>query len=357
MIKLVYHKPGTAPASLEVEGSAESLPPVISMIRYDASFYEEMTCRNATEALAGIDPSKRNWINVDGLHDTETIRLLASHFGLSPLQIEDIVTTQRPKTELLDGGIFLVTTMIYPEKETELGVEVEQLSMFFNRNTVLTFQSENGRDPFDGVRARLAREGTMVRRSDSDFLAYALLDNAIDHFFPVLEMIGNESESLEETLMHNPTKAALKELFQNKRVLLEIRRLSWPLREVIGILLRDESGTVSDATKVFLRDCNDHLTQVIDITESFRDLTAGLMDVYHSSLGFRTNEIMRVLTLVSTFFIPLTFLAGVYGMNFCTESPYNMPELHWRYGYAAFWCVAVLIGAGMFVFFRKKKWL
>jgi len=231
------------------------------------------------------------------------------------------------------------------------------LSMFFNRNTVLTFQSENGRDPFDGVRARLAREGTMVRRSDSDFLAYALLDNAIDHFFPVLEMIGNESESLEETLMHNPTKAALKELFQNKRVLLEIRRLSWPLREVIGILLRDESGTVSDATKVFLRDCNDHLTQVIDITESFRDLTAGLMDVYHSSLGFRTNEIMRVLTLVSTFFIPLTFLAGVYGMNFCTESPWNMPELHWRYGYMAFWCVAVLIGAGMFVFFRKKKWL
>lgn len=357
MIKLVYHKPGTAPASLEVEGSGESLPPVITMIRYDVSSYEEITCSDAAEAIVRIDPSKRNWINVDGLHDTGTIRLLASHFGLSPLQIEDIVTTQRPKTEFLDGGIFLVTTLIYRERQTELGVEVEQLSMFFNRNAVLTFQSENGRDPFDGVRARLAREGTIVRRSDSDFLAYALLDNAIDHFFPVLEMIGSESESLEETLIHNPTKAALKELFQNKRVLLEIRRLSWPLREVIGTLLRDESGTVSDSTKVFLRDCNDHLTQVIDITESFRDLTAGLMDVYHSSLGFRTNEIMRVLTLVSTFFIPLTFLAGVYGMNFSTESPWNMPELHSRYGYPVFWFIALLIGAGMFVFFRKKKWL
>lgn len=357
MIKLVYHKPGTAPASLEVEGSGESLPPVISMIRYDVSSYEEITCRDAAEAIKALDPSKRNWINVDGLHDTGTIRLLASHFGLSPLQIEDIVTTQRPKTEVLDEGIFLVTTMIYRNGESQLGVEVEQLSMFFNRNTVLTFQSENGRDPFDGVRARLAREGTMVRKSDSDFLAYALLDNAIDHFFPVLEMIGNESETLEETLFHNPTKAALKELFQNKRVLLEIRRLSWPLREVIGTLLRDDSGTVSDTTKVFLRDCNDHLTQVIDITESFRDLTAGLMDVYHSSLGFRTNEIMRVLTLVSTFFIPLTFLAGVYGMNFSTESRWNMPELHWTYGYPAFWSVAVLIGAGMFVFFRRKKWL
>jgi magnesium transporter len=357
MIKLVYHKPGTAPASLEVEGSGESLPPVISMIRYDASSYEEITCRDAAEAIAAIDPSKRNWVNVDGLHDTETIRLLASHFGLSPLQIEDIVTTQRPKIEALDEGIFLVTTMIYCERESELGAEVEQLSMFFDRNTVLTFQSENGRDPFDGVRARLAREGTIVRKSDADFLAYALLDNVIDHFFPVLEMIGNESESLEEILIHNPTKAALKELFQNKRILLEIRRLSWPLREVIGSLLRNDSGTVSDNTKVFLRDCNDHLTQVIDITESFRDLTTGLMDVYHSSLSFRTNEIMRVLTLVSTFFIPLTFLAGVYGMNFSTESPWNIPELHWHYGYPVFWGIAVLIGAGMLIFFRRKKWL
>jgi magnesium transporter len=357
MIKIVYHKPGTAPATLEVQGSGESLPPVISIIRYDATSYEETSCRDAAEAIAAIDPSKRNWINVDGYHDTETIRVLASHFGLSPLQIEDIVTTQRPKAEVLDSGIFLVTTMIYRESESELGAKVEQLSMYFNRNIVLTFQSESGQDPFDGVRARLTREGTMVRKSDSDFLAYALLDNAIDHFFPVLEMIGTESEVLEETLIHNPTKSALKELFQNKRVLLETRRLSWPLREVIGTLLRDESGTVSDATKVFLRDCNDHLTQVIDITESFRDLTAGLMDVYHSSLGFRTNEIMRVLTLVSTFFIPLTFLAGVYGMNFSTESPWNMPELHWRFGYIAFWCIAVLIGIGMFVFFRRKKWL
>jgi magnesium transporter len=357
MIKLVYHKPGTAPASLEVEGSGESLPPVISLIRYDASSYEEITCRDAGEAIALIDPSKKNWINVDGYHDTKTISSLASHFGLSPLQVEDIVTTQRPKAEVLEDGIFLATTIIYSQHESELGAEVEQLSMYFNRNVVLTFQSEKGIDPFEGVRGRLSREGTMVRKADGDFLAYALLDNGIDHFFPVLEMIGNESESLEEILIHNPTKAALKELFQNKRVLLEIRRLSWPLREVIGTLLRDDSGTVSDATKVFLRDCLDHLTQVIDITESFRDLTAGLMDIYHSSLSFRTNEIIRVLTLVSTFFIPLTFLAGVYGMNFSTESPWNMPELHWRFGYVAFWGLALLVGGGMFVFFRKKNWL
>lgn len=357
MIRLVYHKPGTAPASLQIEGNWETKPPEISMIQYDADSYTEIRCANTSEAILALDPVRNNWINVDGLNDTETVRVLASHFGLSPLMIEDIVTTQRPKLETLDEGIFLTTTMIYPDSERDLGVEVEQLSMFFNRNTVLTFQSENGKDPFTGVRKRIAQQGTIIRKSAADFLAYALLDNVIDHFFPVLEMIGNESEVMEETLMRNPTKAALKDLFQNKRVLLEMRRLAWPFREVIGHLIRDDSGIVQSSTLVYLRDCNDHLTQVIDISESFRDLTAGLMDIYHSSLGFRTNEIVRVLTLVSTFFMPLTFLAGVYGMNFHSDSPYNMPELSWRYGYPAFWAVSLLLSLGMFFFFRRKKWL
>ena len=357
MIKLVYHKPGTAPASLQIEGNRETQPPKISMIQYDSGSYTEIRCANAAEAILALDPARKNWINVDGLNDTENVRVLASHFGLSPLMIEDIVTTQRPKLETLDEGIFLITTMIYPDSEQDLGVEVEQLSMFFNLNTVLTFQSENGKDPFTGVRKRLAQQGTIVRKSASDFLAYALLDNVIDHFFPVLEMIGNESEVMEETLMKSPTKAALKDLFQNKRVLLEMRRLAWPLREVIAHLIRDESGIIQSSTIVYLRDCNDHLTQVIDISESFRDLTAGLMDIYHSSLGFRTNEIVRVLTLVSTFFMPLTFLAGVYGMNFHPDSPYNMPELSWRYGYPAFWSVSLLLSLGMFFFFRRRKWL
>jgi len=357
MIRLIYHKPGTAPASLQIEGSGETKPPEISLIQYDAASYSEISCANAKEALLALDPAKNNWINVDGLYDTETVRILASHFGLNPLMIEDIVTTQRPKLEMLDEGIFLTTTMLYPCEKQDLGVEVEQLSMFFNRNTILTFQSENGHDPFTGVRKRIAQQGTMIRKSAADFLAYALLDNVIDHLFPVLEMIGNESEVMEEALMKNPTKGALKELFQNKRVLLEIRRLAWPFREVIGHLIHDDSGVVQTSTVVYLRDCNDHLTQVIDISESFRDLTAGLMDIYHSSLGFRTNEIVRVLTLVSTFFMPLTFLAGVYGMNFHAPGPWNMPELDWRYGYLAFWGVSILLCIGMFVFFRRKKWL
>lgn len=357
MIKLVYHKPGTSPASLQIEGDMEKLPPRISLIRYDAGSYSATGCANAAEAILALDPAKINWINVDGLHDTETVRVLAGHFGLNPLMIEDIVTTQRPKLERIDEGIFLITTMIYANPERELGVDVEQLSLFFNRNTVLTFQSENKGDPFTGVRKRLTMQGTVIRRSAADYLAYALLDNVIDHCFPVLEMTGNELERMEDTLIRNPTKAALKDLFQNKRILLEMRRLAWPFREVIGHLISDDSGVVQHQTLVYLRDCNDHLTQVIDITESLRDLTAGLMDVYHSSLGFRTNEIVRVLTLVSTFFMPLTFLAGVYGMNFHPDSPFNMPELAWRYGYPAFWAVSLLICTGMFVFFRRKKWI
>lgn len=357
MIKLVYHKPGTAPASLQVEGSTETLPPQISLISYDIDSYTEIRCANAKEALQAIDPTRKNWINMDGLYDTESISMLASHFGLSPLMIEDIVTTQRPKLETLDDGMFLTTTMIYPNPQQELGVEVEQLSMFFNERTVLTFQSENKTDPFTGVRKRLAQQGTIVRKSAADFLAYALLDNVIDHFFPVLEMIGNESELMEESLLKSPTKSALKDLFQNKRILLEMRRLAWPLREVINHLIRDESGVVQPTTLIYLKDCNDHLTQVIDICESFRDLTAGLMDVYHSSLGFRTNEIVRVLTIVSTFFMPLTFLAGIYGMNFHAPGPWNMPELDWRYGYPAFWSVSILLCISMFIFFRRKKWL
>lgn len=357
MIKLVYHKPGTAPASLQIEGSTETLPSVITLIRYDAESCTTIRCATADEAIQELDPSKNNWINVDGLRDTGTVRVLAGHFGLNPLMIEDIVTTQRPKMETLKEGVFLTTTMIYPNAQRSLGVEVEQLSMFFNRNSVVTFQTEKGSDPFTGVRKRLNQEGTIIRRSEADFLAYALLDNVIDHFFPVLELIGNDLETMEETLIHNPTKSTLKELFQNKRVLLEMRRLAWPFREVIGHLINDDSGFVRNTTVAYLRDCNDHLTQLIDISESLRDLTAALMDIYHSSLGLRTNEIVRVLTLVSTFFMPLTFLAGVYGMNFHPVSPYSMPELDWRYGYPAFWAVSLLICTGMFVFFRRKKWI
>lgn len=357
MIRMICHKPGQAPSSRESGRHEEPEPTKITFIRYDADSLEEFLCDNSAEAIERILPERINWINMEGLQDTGTITTLCRHFGMNPLMIEDILTTQRSKVEILDQGILVITSMIYPDGREDAGVEVEQLSMFFNGNTVMTFQSGNKKDPFEPVRKRLSREGSLLRKSRGDFLAYALLDSIIDQFFPVLEMIGTDSEKLEEALIRNPTKSALRELFQNKRVLLEIRRMAWPLREVLGHLMREETPFVEDSTRMYLKDCNDHVTQAIDICESFRDLTAGLMEIYHSSLGFRTNEIIRVLTLVSTFFIPLTFLAGVYGMNFSTESPLNMPELHWRYGYLGFWGVVFATALGMFIFFRKNKWL
>lgn len=356
MIKLTYLKPGTSPGALQIEGGTKGAPPKITLCTYDISTFEEVICDDASDAIRRMDPSKNNWIDVNGLADIETVRVLGTHFNLSPLVMEDILTSQRPKMEHLDEGIFLITSMvrIHPEKEGE--VEIEQLSLFFGKNYVVTFQPEQSRDSFDEVRRRLRMEGTLIRKYGPDFLTYTLLDTVVDHYFPVLEMIGDDTELIEEALVERPSRNTLKDLFHYKRVLLEMRRGAWPQREVFSHLMHEEKGLVCDQTRTYLRDCYEHITQIIDIIENYRDLTTGLMDVYHSSLSFRTNEIMRVLTLVSTFFMPLTFLAGVYGMNF-HDGPYNMPELTWRFGYPVFWVVALLICLGMFIFFRRKKWL
>lgn len=356
MIKLTYLKPGTSPSALEIEGGTTAKPPKITLCTYDTSSFEEVVCENAADAIRRLDPSKNNWIDVDGLADVETVRLLGTQFQLSSLIMEDILTSQRPKMEHMENGIFLITSMVRNCEEKQGLVEIEQLSLFFGKNHVVTFQQEQSRDSFFEVRRRLRMEGTLIRKYGPDFLTYTLLDTVVDHYFPVLEMIGDETETIEEELVERPCRNTLKELFHYKRILLEMRRGAWPQREVFSHLMHEEKGLVSEQTRAYLRDCYEHITQIIDIIENYRDLTSGLMDVYHSSLSFRTNEIMRVLTLVSTFFMPLTFLAGVYGMNF-HDGPYNMPELTWPYGYPAFWLLSLTISGCMFVFFRRKKWL
>ena len=359
MIKLTYLTPGTSPAALQIEGYLETTDTKsskITLCKYDTSFFEEVICENVADAIQRMDLAKNNWIDVDGLADIATVRTLGEHFGLSSLIMEDILTSQRPKMEHLDEGIFLITSMVRINPEQEGAVEIEQLSLFFGKNYVVTFQQEQSRDSFFEVRRRLRMEASMIRKFGPDFLTYALLDTVVDHYFPVLEMIGDETEVIEEALIERPSRTALKDLFHYKRVLLEMRRGAWPQREVFSHLIHEEKGLVCELTRIYLRDCYEHITQIIDIIENYRDLTSGLMDVYHSSLSFRTNEIMRVLTLVSTFFMPLTFLAGVYGMNF-HDGPYNMPELTCTYGYPAFWVAALLICISMFLFFRRKKWL
>lgn len=355
MIKVNYHPPGTPPATLlPREGGASTS--TIGLIQYDAESILEADFDTFEELLQKYDPKKVNWINIDGLGNIDFLKKLGEHFQIHPLALEDVLnTSQRPKVEHFTTHFFIVSEMIYFNEESELSFE--QLSMFLGDSFLLTLQEEHGHDVFEAVRARLRAGRGYARRMKADYLAYALLDAMVDHIFPVLESVGDSIEAVEEELLDKPTRACLRKLYEAKRLLLQLRRASWPQREIFNTLIRDDTGLVTRETQIFLRDCYDHTSQIIDIIESYRDLTAGLMDLYLSSLGFRTNEIMRVLTIVSVMFIPLTFLAGVYGMNFNLDDKWNMPELRWPFGYVYFWCVCLSIVGGMLIFFKKKKWL
>ncbi len=356
MIRLKYHAPGTPPATLEKPGGVVSKPSTITLVQYDAEVILETQIDSFEELQNRFDPGKVNWINVDGLGDVELLKKLAVRFNIHPLSMEDVMnTTQRPKVEQFADHIFVVSEMIYPEKGGR--VTIEQLSVFLGKDYVLTIQEEDGHDVFAQVRGRLRSARGYSRRMGPDYLCYALLDATVDQFFPILEGVGDSVEEVESDLLEKPSKETLRRLYDDKRLLLQLRRAAWPQREIFGALIRDDAELITKETRVFLRDCYDHSTQIIDIIESYRDLAAGLMDIYLSSLGFRTNEIMRILTLVSVFFIPLTFLAGVYGMNFDTDFPLNMPELKWKFGYLFFWGISLCVVIFMYLFFKRKKWL
>lgn len=355
MIRINYKPAGTPPATLlPREGSRARAK--ISLIQYDQESILEAEFDSFAELVAKLDPAKVNWINIDGLGDIDLLRQLGDHFQIHPLALEDVLNTaQRPKIERFATHFFIVSEMIYFDQADELSFE--QVSLFLGDHYVITLQEEQGHDVFDHVRERLRSGRGYSRKMKADYLAYALLDATVDQIFPVLESVGDSIEEVEEELLERPTRGPLKKLYEAKRLLLHLRRAAWPHREIFNTLIRDDTGLVGRETQIFLRDCYDHTTQIIDIIESYRDLNAGLMDLYLSSLGFRTNEIMRVLTVVSVMFIPLTFLAGVYGMNFNTAEKWNMPELNWPFGYVAFWSLSLLIVGTMALVFKRKKWL
>jgi magnesium transporter len=356
MIRIKYHAPGTPPATLEKPDGDPSRPSEIFLIQYDAETIFEGRFETFEELMERYDPTKVNWINIDGLGSTDLLRKMSERFSIHPLAMEDVLnTTQRPKVERYADQYFIISEMIYQEKERR--ITVEQLSLFLGESYVLTLQEECGHDVFEAVRARLRSGRGYARKMKADYLAYALLDATVDQFFPILEKVGDGIEDIEEELLSKPTKETLKKLYEGKRLLMQLRRAAWPQREIFSTLMRDDSGLVCEETQVFLRDCYDHTTQIIDILENFRDLAAGLMDVYLSSLGFRTNEIMRVLTVISSIFIPLTFIAGVYGMNFNTDHPLNMPELNWPFGYLLCLGLMASIAIGMVMYFKRKHWL
>jgi magnesium transporter len=252
--------------------------------------------------------------------------------------------------EQYDDYLFIVAKMIYFDKNKEIGAE--QVSMFLGNTFLITLQEEADFDVFEPVRARIRSGKGRIRKAGSDYLAYALLDSIIDHYFPVLESIGAEIDAIEDELVDNPLLRPVGSLHEHKRTLTQIRRMVWPLRDVTNLLLHEDPGLIRPETKVYLRDCYDHSVQLMDVVESYRDVLSGLTEIHISSIGLRTNEIMRVLTVISAIFIPLTFMAGVYGMNFA-----HMPELAWRYGYFVCLAMMLIIAVGQIVYFKKRRWL
>jgi len=292
-----------------------------------------------------------SWVNMDGLHDVDMIRDLGERFGWHPLMLEDIVSVgQRPKMEAYDGYVYLVLPMLSWHDAHDQVVE-EQLSLILGKGYVFTFQERVG-DVFESVRERLRSGRGRIRSRGADYLTYALMDAVVDHYFTVLERVGDVTEGLEAELLDDPKQSTMHDLHSLKRELISVRRAVWPLREVFAQLLRAEDQYFSKETQIFQRDVYDHTVQVIDTVEALRDLVSGAVDLYLSTVGYRTNEVMKVLTIMASIFIPLTFLAGLYGMNF-----EYMPELHMHWAYPVLLAVMALLGGGMLMYFKRKGWL
>jgi magnesium transporter len=357
MHKLRYHKPGTPPATLVASRGQKGRKPVISLVEYDAHSLQERQVEQIEEVFHCLASPQVSWINIDGLGDIELLQKLGKQFRIHPLVLEDILNTgQRAKLDEFNHQFFVVIHMVYDNPPDD--VVSEQVSLILGENYVITIQEEPGRDVFDPIRQRIREGCGNIRFMKADYLAYALIDAVTDNYFPVVESLGERMEAFQETLLEQPTRERLQELHAFKRAIARIRHAIWPQREVIGRLVRSESELIADRTKPFLRDCYDHTLMILDLIESFRDVTASIMDLYISSLSLRTNEIMRVLTVISAIFIPLTFIVGVYGMNFDPSvSHLNMPELKWAFGYPFVWIVMIAVATGMIFFFRRKKWL
>ncbi len=352
MFKKRYSRPGAAPATLAAAPDA-SATVVIKLIEYGPHGCEERILGSVADLpdCRTAHDGKIRWIEFNGLGDVAGLKALGEKFALHPLALEDVLNVgQRPKLEPYPGHLFIIAQMIYHDSERCLCGE--QVSIFVCGDFLISIQEDHEMDVFEPVRQRIRAGGGNIRTMKADYLAYALLDAIVDHGFPVLEEIGEALEELEDTVLTAPGKDTIGELHTLKRTLMQLRRFVWPERDVVNSMLHGDSEFIHPETKVYLRDLYDHTVQIMDLIEAYRDVVTGLMEMYLSSVGLRTNEIMRVLTVISSIFIPLTFLAGVYGMNFK-----HMPELETTWGYAALWVVMLAIAIGQLIFFRRKKWL
>ncbi len=344
--------PGSSPGTLVADPAATA--PRVRLFGYGPEALEEREVDDLTSLDALVDKWPVVWINVDGLADIELIQRIGELFGLHRLALEDVVNVhQRPKAEEYEDHIFIVTRMLVATAEAA----TEQVSMFLGERYLLTFQERPG-DCFDLVRDRIRLHRGRIREAGADYLAYALLDAVIDSYFPALEAHGERLEALEDAVVRSPAHIEVAHIHDMKRSLLALRRAIWPQREMINALTRETTLHVTDATRVYLRDCYDHTIQLIDLVETYREIASGLVDVFLSSLSTRMNEIMKVLTIIATIFIPLSFVASLYGMNFDrTSSPWNMPELGWQLGYPYALVLMVAMAGGLLAYFVRKGWI
>ncbi|MBN1581764.1 MAG: magnesium/cobalt transporter CorA [Anaerolineae bacterium] len=351
-IRIRSVKSGLPPGALVHVGERKIDNVRISVITYDEQQIEEQELQTAKEWVFPESRAVVTWINVDGLHEVESLAKIGARFGLHPLVIEDILNTeQRPKLEDYGDYLFVVLKSLYHVDQASQEPEIEQISLVLGPNWLLSFQERKG-DEFAPIRERVRDNKGRIRKLGVDYLLYTLIDMVVDQYFVILERFGDRIELLEEELVADPTTETLHDIHHLKREMVLLRKSVWPLREVIGGLERSESRLVDESTRLYLRDVYDHTIQVIDAVETFRDMLSGMLDIYLSSVSNRMNEVMKVLTIIATIFIPLTFIAGVYGMNF-----QYMPELEWSWGYPLVWGVMIVIAALMVVYFRRKRWL
>lgn len=351
LIKKSSNKYGLPPGSVVHIGEKLSEEIKITVMDYDKLTVNEKEIELIEDCFDYKNKPSITWINVDGLHDVELIQKLGNCYDIHPLVLEDIVDTdQRPKMEDLDQHIFFVLKMFYIDNKTD-EIQSEQISLILGPNYVISFQEKVG-DVFNSVRERIRKDKGRIRKMGSDYLVYSLIDSIIDNYFIILEKIGEKVENIEQDVVSNPEPRILQQIYNLKREMIYLRKSVWPLREVINNLIRGESKLISKSTHIYIRDLYDHAFQVIDTIETFRDVISGMLDIYMSSVSNKMNEVMKVLTIFAAIFIPLTFIVGVYGMNF-----QYMPELTMPWAYPAVWLVIILVGILLLVYFKHKRWM
>ena len=344
---------GTSPGTLTYVGQEVSFETKIWWTSYNFDKYEISEVPDLGNFNVELADDKTYWMNVDGIHEPAVIANIGDMFNLHPLVLEDILNThQKPKFEYYNDDQLFVTLKMIEYNPYTREAEIEHLSFVMGDGYLISFQEERSRDIFEPILTRIKASAGKTRKNGADYLMYSLIDLVVDNYFTVLDKFSENMEQLEEDIIKNPNPKALNELYSMKRELTIMRKTIFPLREMLASLIREEAPLITANTSLYLRDVLDHVMQVIETVDSYRDLGASLMDLYLSQVSNKMNNVMKVLTVISVIFMPLTFVAGIYGMNFD-----NMPELHWQYGYYVVWIVMVILVIVMLIWFKRKNWL